>query len=99
MGTPADSLFKKGTKCDTALANRDVVFVQVKDPGLGTLTCSGLKEGTATSGYVTLFNGEREIRCSQTVTNPEDVITPIKVSLTYGYKQYVDAQLKVKHAE
>ncbi|MEK6886870.1 MAG: hypothetical protein AABW88_03485 [Nanoarchaeota archaeon] len=99
MGTSVDSLFKKGSKCDSALANRDVVFVEVEDPGLGTLTCSGLKDGTATSGYVTLFNGEREVRCSQIITNPEDVITPVKVSLTYGYKQFIDVQLKVKHAE
>ena len=98
-GTSVDSLFRAGSRCDSVLANRDVVFVSVEDPGLGTLTCSGLKDGTATSGYVTLFNGEREIRCSQTITTPEDAITPVKVSLTYGYKQYVDTQLKVKHAE
>ena len=99
VGAVADTLYKKGTNCDTALANRDIVYVDVQDTGLGTLTCSGLKDGTATSGYVTLFNNEREVRCSQTITSPEDIITPLKVSLTYGYKQFVDTQLKVKHAE
>lgn len=98
-GTAADSLFKTGSKCDSALANRDVVLIKVEDPGLGTLTCSGLRDGTSISGYITLFNGEREVRCTQTITTPEDAITPIKISLTYGYKQYADTQLKVKHAE
>ena len=101
MGTTVDSLFKKGTNCDVNLANRDVVWVEVEDTELGTLTCSGLKDGTSTTGYVTLFNGEREVRCSQIIDSDKlgDAITPLKVSLTYGYKQYVDTQLKVKHAE
>lgn len=98
-GPQADSLFKTGSSCDTALPNRDVVYVDVADTGLGDLQCFGLNGGTSSrSGYATLFNGQREIHCSQTITNPVDAEKVISVSLTYAYKQYVDTQLFVKHA-
>ncbi len=98
MGSVSDTLHKRGTSCDTAVANRDVVYVDVKDTGLGPLSCSGLKDGTLTSGYVTLFNNEREIRCSQTINNPDDFEKVIDIELSYGYKQFVDKTLTVKHA-
>jgi len=96
-GPTQDTLHKTGTSCDTAITNRDIVFVEVTETGLGTLTCSGLKDGTATTGFVTLFNNEREIRCSQTIDSPEDFEKVVDISLTYGYKQFIDTQLIVKH--
>jgi len=94
-----DSLFKKGSSCDPLLANRDVVWVDVSETGLGTLTCSGLREGTTTTGFVTLFNNEREIRCSQVVDDPADLEKVIDIELTYAYKEFIDRTLNVKHAE
>lgn len=96
-GSAADTLHKLGTSCDTAVSNRDVVYVEVEDTDLGTLTCTGLRDGTATSGFVTLFNNEREIKCSQTITDPDDFETVVKINLKYGYKQFIDTQVKVKH--
>lgn len=97
-GAATDSLYKMGTSCDSAIPSRDVVFVEVADTGLGDLTCSGLKEGTKTSGYVTLFNGQTDVRCSQTITSPDDFEKVVQINLKYGYKQYIDTQLTVKHA-
>jgi hypothetical protein len=98
MGAAGDSLHKSGSSCDTAVANRDVVYIEVADTGLGELTCSGLRDGTTgTSGYVTLFNNEREVRCSQTLDAPEDFEKVVEINLRYSYKQYVDTQLNVKH--
>jgi len=98
VGAASNTLHKSATSCDTAVANRDVVFVEVTDTGLGTLTCSGLKDGTATSGFVTLFNNQREIRCSQTIDNLDDFEKVVEVQLTYDYKQFVDTQIRVKHS-
>ena len=98
-GTAADSLHKPGTTCDSVqLSNRDVVYVDVKDTGLGELKCSGLTGGTATAGYTTLFNGEREVRCSQTISNPADFETPFNIELKYSYKQFVETNINVKHS-
>lgn len=97
-GAATDSLYKKGTSCDIAVANTDLVYVEVSDTGLGTLSCMGLKDGTATSGYVKLFNGQQEVRCSQTITNPDDFEKVVDIKLTYDYKQFIDTQISVKHA-
>ena len=92
-------MHKTGTTCDSVtLSNRDVIYVDVKDTGLGELKCSGLTGGTATAGYTTLFNGEREIRCSQTINNPIDFETPFNIELKYGYKQFVETKINVKHS-
>ena len=98
-GASTDSLHKAGTTCDSVqLSNRDVVYVNVKDTGLGEMKCSGLSGGTATAGYVTLFNGEREMRCSQTISSPIDFETPFNIELKYGYKQFVETKINVKHS-
>lgn len=94
----ADSLYKTGSSCDSAIANRDVVHIELSDTGLGTLTCSGLKDGTATSGYTTLYNNEREIKCSQVIDNLADSEKVVDIKLKYAYKQFIDKELKVKHA-
>lgn len=99
VGAIGDSLHKSGSNCDSvSVANRDIVYVEVEDTDLGSLSCSGLKDGTATSGYVTLFNDEREVRCSQTIDDPDDFEKVVQINLEYEYKQYIDTQIKVKHA-
>lgn len=99
-GGAADTLHKKGTSCGSEIADRDIVYIEVSETKLGDLKCSGLKDGTPTSGYVTLFNNEREIRCSQTIEidNLDDFEKVVEISLEYGYKQFIDKQLTVKHA-
>ncbi|HME87370.1 MAG TPA: hypothetical protein VKE88_03075 [Candidatus Nanoarchaeia archaeon] len=98
-GSATDSLHKMGTACDTTLANRDVVWVEVTDTGLGDLSCSGLKDGNGkTTGFVTLFNGVREVRCSQTVTSPDDFEKVVNVNMKYAYKEFIDTRVTLKHA-
>ncbi|MBN2420918.1 hypothetical protein JXB27_01410 [Candidatus Woesearchaeota archaeon] len=100
VGSASDSLHKTGTVCGTEVSSRDVVYIDVEDTRLGTLTCSGLTGGTATAGYVTLYSDAREVRCTQVIdeSNMIDAEVPLSIDVKYGYKQYVDTQLIVKHA-
>lgn len=99
-GAAADSLHKIGTSCGTEVADRDIVYMEVKDTGLGTLSCSGIKGGAATAGYVTLYGGSAEVRCSQIISesNMIDAEVPLEINLKYGYKQFIDKEIIVKHA-
>lgn len=99
MGKTTDSLYKSGSSCDPGIPNKDVVFVDVTDTGLGTLTCSGLKDGTPTSGFITLFSGEREVRCSQVLNTLDDFEKVVEINLKYAYKQFIDREIKIKHTE
>ena len=76
----------------------DVVYVEVSETGLGNLKCSGLRDGTDTKGFTTLFNNQREIRCSQTINNPGDFEKVINIAITYDYEQFISTTLNVKHA-
>lgn len=92
------SLHQKGTECDNSIPARDKVWVEVADTGLGDLACSGLKDGDDTSGYITLYNGEASLRCTQTIDEPTDFETVAEVSITYGYREAVQKMINVKQA-
>lgn len=97
------TVHKLASECDDTYQQRDIVGVEI-ETGIagGSLTCSGMQNGQAVgaSGYkgdVTLLNGEREVRCTQTVNDPTDVEKLVRVDLAYEYKQHVDTQLTVEH--
>ena len=89
------------TSCNTTMAKKNRVWVNVTDPGLGPIECSGLDSGTtATEGFVTLYNDVRSIRCTVTIddANLDDYVKVINMELKYGYKEHTDTPLVVKHA-
>ncbi len=92
------TLHQQGKECSTAIADKDKVWVEVMDTGLGALSCSGLKDGTDKTGYVTLFNNEATVRCTQTVDTPTDLVKVIDVNLRYGYKESIQKTLQVKES-
>lgn len=94
MGTGKS--YQKATECNPSVPTRDKVWVEVTNTGLGDLTCSGLKDGTATTGYVTLYNDEASVRCTQTITDPRDSEKAVEVKLTYSYKEVIQKTLQVK---
>lgn len=94
----AGTLHQKGTECDSSIPMKDKIWVEVKDTGLGTLECSGLKDGTKTTGFVTLYNNEAQVRCTQTISNPADFEKLVEIELKYGYKQSIQKTLSVKQA-
>ncbi len=91
-------LHQQNTECATAIPAQDKVWVEIADTGLGELTCSGLKDGTAKTGYVTLFNNEATVRCTQVINNPADFVKVVDINLRYSYKESIQKTLQVKQA-
>ncbi|MBC8444060.1 hypothetical protein H8D83_00590 [Candidatus Woesearchaeota archaeon] len=92
-------LFEKYTTCEDTLTNKDKVYVSI-DTGMDGLECTGLTEGTATSGYITLYDGKRAITCTQNVAGSSgDFEKVIEITLDYDYEQEISTNVLVKHAE
>ena len=89
-------IYKKDSKCEYTRANENKVFVSV-DTGMSGLSCTGL-DGGATSGYVTLYGGERVITCTQEAETGIDFEKPVNIELEYDYEEGVLTQLLVKHS-
>ena len=89
------------TECSKEFQEKDKVHVKV-DTGIADgLVCSGLQDGSASGsvyeGYAQLLNGEREIRCTQTINNPTDLEKLVTIELTYDYDQFIEKGLEVQH--
>ncbi|OIO66326.1 hypothetical protein AUJ68_01235 [Candidatus Woesearchaeota archaeon CG1_02_57_44] len=94
-----------GSSCNAAdeRVNDKKVFVDVStgnDLSSG-LTCSGLQGGTATSGYITLYENEkRQVRCTQSNVPGQvgDFEKRVTINLLFDYEQSVSTPLLVKHS-
>ena len=91
------SVYEPTSACNADVNHRNKVYVKVMDPGLGQLSCSGL-DGGALEGLVTLYNGERSVRCTLTVDSDklQDYEKVLNMELTYDYKDSVEKSLIVK---
>jgi len=103
---PGD-VFRRGTAtpCDATFENENKVWVEVNNFNLGTLSCNGLADGTPSAtgttpvtGYTTLFNGERTVRCTLEVPEPRDLEKPLEIKLKYAYEEHADKEITVKHS-
>ena len=90
-------LSKLDTDCneEDKHTNKNTVLVEV-DSGLDGLSCSGLGDG-ATSGYVTLNSGKRNIRCTQEVLGDGDYVKKAHITLKYDYKEITKTTILIKH--
>ncbi len=88
-------VYKKDSNCEQARVNENKVFVSI-DTGMDGLSCTGL-DGT-TSGYVTLYGGERMIICTQDTETNTDFERPVNIKLEYDYKEGISTQVLVKHS-
>ncbi|MBW2967912.1 hypothetical protein KY362_05495 [Candidatus Woesearchaeota archaeon] len=89
------------SECSDEFQQKDKVHVKI-DTGLTDgLQCSGLQNGAESGsvyeGDAQLLNGEREVRCTQTVNNPVDLEKLVVVELTYDYSQFISKPLEVQH--
>ncbi|MBW2971221.1 hypothetical protein KY320_03615 [Candidatus Woesearchaeota archaeon] len=91
------NLYQKDSKCDTTgIKYENKVWIDVNS-GMAGLECQGLSEGTSSSGYATLYGGERVITCTQDAASSTDYIKPVDITLTYDYRENQEKQLLVKH--
>ncbi|HZX45632.1 MAG TPA: hypothetical protein VFF28_08190 [Candidatus Nanoarchaeia archaeon] len=86
--------------CSEETIDKNKVWVEIES-GLPGLTCSGLSDGTATTGYTALYGGKRMIRCTQSISDAslqgEDFEKKINMKLVYDYKEHKELNLLVKH--
>lgn len=95
------TVHKMDSECSKDFQEKNQVHVRV-DTGIADgVTCSGLQEGSGSGsvyeGYAQLLNGEREIRCTQTINNPTDLEKLVTIELTYDYDQFTEKNLEVQH--
>jgi hypothetical protein len=89
------NIFGRDTNCDQSRANENKVWVDV-NTGIAGAECTGLSGGTATSGYVTLYEGERGVRCTQPVSTNVDYVKPVNINLEYDYSDDISTTIIVK---
>lgn len=91
----AGELFSPGTSCLDERANEDRVYVEVETGMAGELTCSTLSDGS--EGYVKLIDGQKTIRCVQTLPESEksDKVKIANIHLSYDYQDMISTTLKV----
>ncbi|MBI2139009.1 hypothetical protein HYU13_05440 [Candidatus Woesearchaeota archaeon] len=92
---------KIDSSCDDEEINKDKVWVDI-DTELPGLTCSGITDGNATSGFTKLFGGKRLIRCTQDTSLPEisgkDFEKKVTINARFDYKEHKEIGILVKHA-
>ncbi len=91
---------KLDTSCSDETIDKNKVWVEI-DTGLNGLDCSGLSDGTATTGYTTLYGGKRLVRCTQDISAAElqgkDFEKKVNFKVTYDYKEHEEVNVMVKH--
>jgi hypothetical protein len=89
-------IYEKGSNCEETRAKENKVYVTV-DTGMDGLICTGLTGGE-TSGYVTLYGGERTITCTQEAETSTDFERPVNINIEYDYMDEISTNVLVKHS-
>lgn len=90
-------IFQQGSNCDTTgIMFENKVWIEVNTRVPGT-KCTGLNEGTDTTGYITMYSGERTITCTIPAESQTDYEKAIDISLIYDYGEDITTQLLMKH--
>ena len=96
MGT--GKVFGQNSECEESIINKNKVFLNVAT-GIEGLECTGLTEGSATSGYITLYEGKRSVTCSQSVSGASgDFEKVTEITVDFNYAQEILTNVLVKHA-
>ncbi len=93
---------RKDRDCSDDLDNKNRVLVTIDTGDLTSkLSCSGLEGGNSkTSGYINLYNGKRNVRCTQDLEGASgDFEKIVNIQLNYAYKDHVSTNILVKDNE
>jgi len=91
-------LYRPDSKCLDERSEENVVFVDV-DTGIDGLKCTGLREGTDTSGLVTLRSGTFTVRCTQEVDTNSDFERTAKIDLAYAVEDSASTSVTIKKSQ
>jgi len=88
---------KLGTDCSKSLVDEDKVWVEITTD-VGSLSCSGLEEGTSTTGFTKMYGGKRKVICMQDISGVTgDFEKKVNILLKYDYKEHEERDILVKH--
>ena len=93
-------IFKRATDCNSSIRTDNNKIYASIDTGVAGLSCSGLADGTNTTGYVNLYGGDRSrtIVCTQDVTSISiDFEKVTVINLEYDYEESKQTEVLVKH--
>ncbi len=91
-------IYQQLSGCNSTTRNfEDIVWVEVDTGISGAIECSGLREGTSSSGYVRLFSDNKPITCAQTVNTNSDYQKPVVIRMKYDYQDNKETTVLVKH--
>lgn len=78
---------------------KNKVYVSI-DTGIDGLSCPPLttKSGTSVEGTVQLFEGSKQIQCTQTVTDKRDYEKIVNLKVDFDYSDSKTTEITVKHS-
>jgi hypothetical protein len=93
-------ILKQDTQCnkDNLRGIDNKVFVSVST-GMAGLECRTLRDGTQTSGFVTLVDGSATVSCTQTLTTPGTYIKTVDIKAEYDYQEDIATSILLIHSE
>jgi len=93
-------VFEKSSKCNTeGILHENKVWVEVNVPEMPGTRCAGLQGGTDNTGFVTLYNGQRTITCTQPIAAETDYVKNLDMKLIYDYRDQLPQILTIKHTQ
>ena len=94
-------VYRTNSQCEEDRSNSDQVFVQVSGlESTGEVSCTGLREGTSSSGFTRLGNNqETEVHCSLEIpeSNRNDRLENFVIEVGYDYLESVQKQVQVRN--
>jgi len=95
------NVFERASSCKDELQKKDKVYLKI-DSGMTGLSCTGMQTSTGqpatgSEGFVTLFNDERQITCTQPTGGQGDYLKTLTATLEYDYSQFITKEITVKH--
>jgi hypothetical protein len=93
-------VFLPDTECnkDDGRGIENKVLVSV-DTGIDGLECERLRDGTETSGTITLTDGSATVSCTQPVTSPGTYLKTVDITVDYDYQEVISTSLLLIHEE
>jgi hypothetical protein len=95
--TGTGEIFRSGKSCAAGIDNENVVNFKINTGMTSELSCSGLSTGTGTvTGDLTLYNGERQITCTQKTGGQGDFEKTVEITLSYDHRVSTSKTVIVK---
>lgn len=102
MNPETGRVYRTDSQCDSDFRSSNRVFVAISGlESTGEISCSGLREGTASSGYTSLSDGRStEVHCSLNVPeiNRNNRVENFIINIGYDYRESIRQDINVRYS-